>query len=154
MSISLGTNAFGVRKFVSLFTNKRTSSAVVATLFAFSLLVVPTSASAAVAQRGSATSATTGDSTLTIAKPTGVVAGDVLIANISHVGNTIASTASGWTLISSATVNPPGSNDDGHFSLWYKVAGASEPASYSFGVSSTKDRKSTRLNSSHSSISH
>ncbi|HEY4498979.1 MAG TPA: polysaccharide deacetylase family protein [Candidatus Paceibacterota bacterium] len=139
MSISLGTNAFGVRKFVSLFTNKRTSSAVVATLFAFSLLVVPTSASAAVAQRGSATSATTGDSTLTIAKPTGVVAGDVLIANISHVGNTIASTASGWTLISSATVNPPGSNDDGHFSLWYKVAGASEPASYSFGVSSTND---------------
>jgi len=56
-----------------------------------------------IAQRGVATSATSATATLTISKPSGVIAGDVLIANITQSDNDngILSNASssGWTLI-------------------------------------------------------
>jgi hypothetical protein len=55
---------------------------------------------AAIALRGVVTTATTATTNLTINKPVGVVAGDVMIVNIAKVGNnTNAPTLVGWTLI-------------------------------------------------------
>jgi hypothetical protein len=56
----------------------------------FALLILCTSTGTAfsqIAQRGTATSGTSTNSTLTIAKPTGVVAGDLLIANAAMGAN-------------------------------------------------------------------
>jgi Secretion system C-terminal sorting domain len=89
---------------------------------------------AQILQRGSATSATTTNATLTINKPTGVVAGDVLIVNIAQAGssggNVLSNpTSSGWTLVAGADLA-------GSTRRWgavlYKVAGGSEPSSYTF----------------------
>lgn len=86
-----------------------------------------------IAQRGSATSATTTGTTLAINKPTGVVAGDVMIVNIAQysTSNVILSnpTLNGWTLIAGADL-------EGNRGRWgtvlYKIAGASEPTNYVF----------------------
>ena len=67
-------------------------------------LVAPTAAFAAIAQRGTPTTSQSTTSGVTVAKPTGVVAGDVMIVNISKHGNTTTSTGSGWTLVRSANM--------------------------------------------------
>ncbi|MFM7310452.1 MAG: hypothetical protein ACKOZY_07570, partial [Flavobacteriales bacterium] len=83
-----------------------------------------------IAQRGTATSAISTTATVTINKPTGVVAGDMMIANIGNFfnGTNTSATSSGWTLIAGTDV------DRGRATLLYKIAGASEPASYTFDV--------------------
>ncbi len=89
-----------------------------------------------ISQRGSVDTSTTGNTTLTLDTPSGVVAGDVLFASIAHVGGTGATTApdATWTLIASTSST---TGTDHHFSLWYKIAGASEGANYAFAVNST-----------------
>src|SRR2546425_1979781 len=75
-------------------------------------------------------------STLTIGKPTGVVSGDLLVAAIS-VRSANPSTPSGWTLVwcgnssssTGGTTCPSSSTIS--LAVYYKVATASEPASYS-----------------------
>lgn len=74
------------------------------------------------------TSGTT-SGTLTIARPTSAVSGDVLIAGIGWVGNHLSTSPTapaGWTLI-----RRDGDNALGQFS-YYRVAGASEPTSYTW----------------------
>ncbi len=68
---------------------------------------------------------------LAISKPAGTLAGDLLLATISHQGGSQRNITppAGWTNIPSADVSQ-GSNARIH--AWYKVAGASEPASYTF----------------------
>lgn len=97
-------------------------------------IFLTTSAQAQILQRGTATSNTTTNSTLTINKPTGVVAGDVMIVNIAQAGpsggNVLSNpTSSGWTLITGADL-AGGTRRWG--AVLYKVAGASEPSSYTF----------------------
>jgi len=83
---------------------------------------------AAIASRGTATAV--GNTTLLINKPSGVVSGDVLFADLSSVGNATANaTSSGWTLVAGADLAGPRA---GRGTLLYKVAGASEPANYTF----------------------
>jgi hypothetical protein len=85
----------------------------------------------AIDQRGSATSATTTGTTLTIDKPSGVVEGDLLIVNITHSNTTGDPSLSGWTLIAGS--------DQGNYrysAILYKIATASEGTSYSFTVPS------------------
>ncbi|PRH79390.1 hypothetical protein C6N75_09920 [Streptomyces solincola] len=83
----------------------------------------------AITQVGSATTATSaGATSISVAKPTGVASGDVLIAHFSH--NDQTATLTGWTLVNS-TKSPGVAFRDG---LFYKVAGGSEPASYTFSV--------------------
>ena len=89
-------------------------------------LTIGSAAFGQIALRGAATTAS-GGTTLTINKPTGVVAGDILLANITNDNNNGTASSSGWTSISSA--NPGGS-----IHLLYKIAGGSEPSSYSFTV--------------------
>ena len=93
---------------------------------------------AAIAQRGAATTGTTAGTSLTITKPAGVVAGDVMIVNIAQAGNSsTAPSLNGWTLISGADL---GGSTARYGAVLYRVPDASEGSSYTFklgvGVSS------------------
>ena len=67
-----------------------------------------------------------GSSSVSVTKPAGTVADDVLIATaVENDGGTISPPA-GWTSLQS---------DQPDAASWYKVAGASEPASYAFSSS-------------------
>jgi len=85
--------------------------------------------------QGSGTIGTSTSATLTISRPTNVLAGDLMIVNIAHLGNnTNNPNLSGWTLVNSGNFQGGGSPRKG--AVLYKVAGASEPASYTFTLSS------------------
>ena len=78
---------------------------------------------------------TTGNSpAITIAKPVGTIAGDLLVASLilDGGGNIAISAPPGWTLIRRR-------NNDTHIGIatYYRVAGNSEPPSYSFAQSQT-----------------
>jgi hypothetical protein len=93
-------------------------------------------ASAAITQRGIASTNTTTTTSLSINKPTGVVQGDVLIAVISQGGNnTTAPTCTGWTLIASTNLGGTGVR---YGAVLYRIAGATESAtnSYTFTLGS------------------
>ena len=95
-------------------------------------------ASATIAQRGTATSATATTSPLTISKPTGVVAGDVMIVNICQSGSSssqVAPTLSGWTLVQSAVLRS-GSTPYTYGSVLYRVADGTEGSSFAFALQS------------------
>ncbi len=84
-----------------------------------------------ITQRGTFTSSATASDALSQAvnKPTGVVAGDVLIALVTHhtSNSDITSGPSGWTKVDDFTT--PGLLKT---QVWVKVAGGSEPASYTW----------------------
>lgn len=89
-----------------------------------------------IVQRGGATTALSTANTITIAKPTGVVAGDIMIANIASLdNNNLAGTnanMTGWTLITASNIN---ANNQRRCTILYKIAGAVEPTDYTFNVS-------------------
>ena len=90
-----------------------------------------------IAQRGSATTAISTSATVTINRPSGVVAGDVMIANIANYCDGCTQTSasrSGWTLIAGTNI------ERGSATLLYKIAGASEPANYEFSVTASSTR--------------
>lgn len=66
---------------------------------------------------------TTADTSITVNTPAGVVAGDTLVAVFT--GNSADFSSSGWAV----------SHNNGHFDVLTKVAGESEPTSYTFGHS-------------------
>jgi hypothetical protein len=85
---------------------------------------------AQIAQRGTATTATTTGTSLTIARPTGVVTGDVMIVNIAQTGNNSTDpTSTGWTLIDGVSL-AGGTLRLG--AVLYKVATGTEGANYTF----------------------
>ena len=70
---------------------------------------------------------------LTINKPVGTVAGDVMVAAISTTPSTISITPPmGWSLLQSQRQN---ANTSSVAAAYYRVAGASEPASYTWTLS-------------------
>jgi hypothetical protein len=83
-----------------------------------------------IAFRAAASAAGNNVATLTINKPTGVVAGDVLVAIVT-VNNTGGITSSGWTVVQT---EDSGSNS---CVALVKVAGGSEPTSYTFSYTGT-----------------
>ncbi len=96
------------------------------------LFFVQSTTLAAITQRGSSTNSTSTNTDITINKPTGVEQGDVMIVNISKIGNdTENPTLSGWTLIAGADL---GGGTARRGSVLYKIAGASEPANYTFAL--------------------
>ena len=98
---------------------------------AVAALAAPAAAMAAIAQRGTATTSNSTTSGVTVSKPTGVVAGDVMIVSIAKHGNTTTSTGTGWTLVRSANL---GGSTPRNATVMMKVAGASEPARYTFSL--------------------
>ncbi len=102
---------------------------VCAALLISTIVLPPPKAAAAIAQRGTATSAN-GDSNtknLIISKPTGVVSGDVMVAGISVGGstNSLFSVPSGWTQVDNNAYQ-------GYLITYYRIAGAGEPASWTW----------------------
>jgi trimeric autotransporter adhesin len=100
-----------------------------------------------IAQRGTATTNASNLSgsnrTLSIARPAGVVAGDVLIATIvqnetdNDNGGLSANTASGWTLVSSRLIREDGTGngDNAWFgTILYRIADGTEGANFSFAM--------------------
>jgi len=85
---------------------------------------------------GSASATTT----LTITKPASVVSGNFLIAGITFNGgsNTTVTPPSGWTSIRKTT-----NGTDVGMETFRKVAGGSEPASYSWGISSSSTERAS-----------
>lgn len=85
----------------------------------------------AIVVESSASNTATASSSLTITKPSGTVSGDVLVAFVNIVRASLIDTPpSGWTAINTA-----GSYTQ--WSVYWKVAGASEPADYTWTESST-----------------
>ncbi|MCP3141529.1 cell wall anchor protein [Pyxidicoccus xibeiensis] len=84
-----------------------------------------------VSYRSSSTASGKSITSLTIAKPTGTVAGDVLLARIINRNNVaaVATAPAGWTLLRS-------DQSASQIKAWvfYKVAGSAEPASYAFTI--------------------
>ena len=82
----------------------------------------------AVTHRNTQTGTATGATSVSVTKPTGVQANDLLVAHVMVTGNATASLAgSGWTPVTSGTAANAGTQ-----ASFYKIAGGSEPASYSF----------------------
>ncbi len=89
-------------------------------------------AGAAITQLGTATTAINTVNSMTIAKPAGVVVGDVMIASIAqrNSGGTVAAaTSAGWTLLKT---NGFGGSTSRVGTLLYRVAGATESSSNSY----------------------
>lgn len=94
-------------------------------------LVFVNTAFSQITQRGTATTASSTSTSLTINKPTGVVTGDVMLVNIAKENNTANDPSlSGWTLVAGGAIN--GSDIRG--AVLYKVATSSEPSSYTFAL--------------------
>lgn len=100
-----------------------------------------------IAQRGTATTNASNLSgsnrTLSIARPAGVVAGDVLIATIvqnetdNDNGGLSANTASGWTLVSSRLIREDGTGNGNNAwfgTILYRIADGTEGANFSFDM--------------------
>jgi hypothetical protein len=109
------------------------------------LLINANELGAQITQRGSATTAT-GITTITINKPTGVVAGDVMIVNIvqNETNNATLSDANltEWTLIDGRLIYDSGTY--GTSNAWwgtvlYKVATGSEGSNYAFSCDADAD---------------
>jgi hypothetical protein len=93
------------------------------------LIEANTGGTGSISYRASASATSQGS--LTNTKPTGTVQNDVMVANIYVVGTNPTITApSGWTLVLSTL-----DGTTARLSTYYKVAGASEPASYQWTFS-------------------
>ena len=98
-------------------------------------VMLPGMAWGAIALRGTATSATSTSTTLTINKPSGVVAGDVIIVNISQSGNTGTNASrTGWTLIAGAQQG--GTSGTRRSTILYRRADGTEGTSFAFTLGS------------------
>lgn len=91
----------------------------------------------AVTYQSQASATPSSGTAITVAKPAGTVEGDVLVALVvaqsTPTGQSITPPA-GWTAVGSGGV-PSGSQRIG--GVWYRVAGASEPANYTFAAAVT-----------------
>ena len=105
----------------------RSKISILATLLFF--LPVP-ALFAAIAQRGAAITVTTTTTTLSINKPAGIVAGDIMIVNIAQEGNnTTAPSSSGWTLINGQSL---AGGTLRYGAVLYRIADGTEGSSFAF----------------------
>ena len=96
---------------------------------------ITVNAPAPIARQGISTTVnTTATTSVTIAKPSGTVAGDMLVSCLASNGTKVSSTGvpAGWTQIA-AVLQGTSTRAFGY----YKVAGASEPASYTWTLNAS-----------------
>lgn len=74
-----------------------------------------------------------GTTSLAITKPRGLAAGDVMVATVGASGTGALSAPSGWTQIADTTTQTALRQTS-----YYRVAGSSEPASYTFSLGSSR----------------
>lgn len=83
--------------------------------------------------RGASTVTVLGGTSLSVSKPTGVAAGDLLFLAVGVTSGAInLPFQDGWQLLQEGSVN-----GDKNLAVWYKLAGASEPSSYTVAGGST-----------------
>lgn len=75
----------------------------------------------------------TGSTSLSITKPTGVAQGDVMLAAVTATGTGTVTAPAGWTVVKNTTQGTTLRQ-----AVYYKVAGASEGASYSWGLGTSR----------------
>ncbi|MDQ7843058.1 MAG: pilus assembly PilX N-terminal domain-containing protein [Armatimonadota bacterium] len=80
-----------------------------------------------------------GSTTLTIARPAGLAADDVMIAAIAVVGGSTTGITppAGWTLVPGGA-NPIDNGTTLRLAVYYKVAGTAEPANYTWTFSASR----------------
>ena len=102
--------------------------------------------SGGIAFRAASTAQNGGASSITVATPSGIVAGDVLLATIDVRGRPSITASAGWQLVR---------HDDGGSTMqkatYWKAATSGEPAGYTFGFSSSAG--ATALVSAYSGVS-
>jgi hypothetical protein len=110
------------------------ASAFLALILALGLLVADR-ADAAIYFRSAAVNqtASTGAASLSLNVPSGTAAGDVMVAAVSSVSTTAPATPTGWTKVTTASA----SYGSGSLTIFTRVAGTTEPASYSFTLGGT-----------------
>ncbi len=87
---------------------------------------------AQIALRGAATINTSTNTNLTIDRPAGVVAGDIMLVNIAKGGNrTTNPSLSGWTLIDGRSL---AGTTERHGAVLFKIATGTEPVNYTFAL--------------------
>jgi hypothetical protein len=98
-------------------------------------LMTAARADAAIYYRSATVNQTTssGAASLSLNVPAGTSSGDVMVAVVSSVSTTAPATPSGWTKVTAASV----SYGSGSLTVFSRVAGSSEPASYSFTLGGT-----------------
>jgi hypothetical protein len=99
---------------------------------AIGFAIAPATAQAAISFVA-ATSGSGGEKTLAITKPTGVASGHVMVATITATGTGALTAPSGWTAIKDTTLSSTIRQV-----TYYRVAGGSEPASYSWELGSKR----------------
>lgn len=109
-------------------------------LFLFFTFFGVSTVSGQIAQRGTATTATSLTTSITINKPTGVLAGDIMLVNISSrdiADNSALSnpSLSGWTIVQGAQIE----QQRRWGAVLFKIATAAEPASYTFLLDADSD---------------
>ncbi|MEI6682905.1 MAG: IPT/TIG domain-containing protein, partial [Bacteroidota bacterium] len=98
-------------------------------------LIFTNTAEAAIAQRGSATTASITGTSVNVNVPSNIQQNDVMIINIEQGGNTTTDpTCTNWHLISGAVVDAGGKSR--RMAVLYKIADASEPTYYTFTLGS------------------
>jgi len=104
---------------------------------------IPSQAHAAIALRGSSTGTASSATTLTIAKPAGVEARDVMVAVISRSATPTLVPPAGWTLIDGRDLGPSGGGGAVRYgAVLYRVADGTEGASFDFAMGTTPVLKS------------
>lgn len=103
-------------------------------LFLYLIFFISSPLKAQIALRGTATTSTSTNTNITIAKPTGVITGDLMLVNIAKGGNrTTAPSLAGWTLIDGVNLGGGGATQR-YGAVLYRVATAGEPANYTFAL--------------------
>ncbi len=104
-------------------------------LLAIGFAIAPATARAAIGfvAAGSAATSGGGATSLVITKPTGVVSGHVMLATITATGTGALTAPGGWAAVKNTTLSTTMRQ-----ATYYKVAGGSEPASYSWGLGTTR----------------
>jgi hypothetical protein len=100
----------------------------------FLLLFSSQGITAQIALRGAATTATATTNTVAINKPTGVVAGDIMMANVVgnlNSGATIVTGPTGWTTIAGTAI------ERGFATLFYRIANATDASVTSYTFTTT-----------------
>src|SRR4051812_7446283 len=82
-----------------------------------------------------------GSTSLAITKPAGVVAGDVMIAAVGANGNTAITAPAGWSSV--GLYDAAAWSNTGWIQVLFKIAGSSEPASYSWALGTTRPAAGT-----------
>ena len=120
---------------------RRAQTALAALTIAGVAVLFPAVATAAPSPVGAQT-ATSATTSITVTRPAGVVAGDVLVGTLtSRIGAAVTISApAGWTLVRRDACLLPGTQMTQ--ALYYRVASSSEPASASWTLS--KDRQLVR----------